>query len=328
MIDQAKLPLLHSFPMINTGDPNEFRDRLAARFSARTVTIGDGAQPFLGRSNYRRFTNFDLSFSACTAPIEVSLPAVALIKQHFVYQKRGWTQFAGKRFTVSPSEAVVIPAGVDMVFQYDAGYELFAFRVSPLALQAKLSAIVGMPVTGRLEFATPSEFSNSALRRMRRLLEFAANELDGPTLPPAMFAEFEQLLLVAFLFGNPHNFSELLVRDQPAPAKWQVRVVEEYVEANWNRPITVEALASAADASARSVFKAFRDSRNCSPMAYVRSIRLAHARRMLQQPEPGTTVASVALACGFFNSGHFSLHYRLAFGEQPSRTLAASRRRI
>lgn len=89
----------------------------------------------------------------------------------------------------------------------------------------------------------------------------------------------------------------------------------------------MEALAAAAGASTRSVFKAFRELRDCSPMAFVKSIRLGHARRMLQQPNPTTTVVSVAFACGFLNPGHFARDYRLAFGELPSVTLASSRRR-
>jgi transcriptional regulator GlxA family with amidase domain len=112
---------------------------------------------------------------------------------------------------------------------------------------------------------------------------------------------------------------------QPAP--WQVRRVEEYIESNWNQPITVDALAAAAGASARSIFKAFRDARQCSPMAFVKGIRLGHARRMLQRPEQVTSVVSVAFACGFLNPGHFARDYRLAFGELPSATLALARHR-
>ena len=133
--------------------------------------------------------------------------------------------------------------------------------------------------------------------------------------------------LLTFLAANPHNFSHLLQRDQPRPAPWQVRRVEEYVTANWNRPITVEALAAAAGASTRSVFKAFKDARNCSPMAFVKSVRLQHAREVLQHPQNTTTVVSTAFACGFLNPGHFARDYRVAFGELPSVTLAASKHR-
>jgi transcriptional regulator GlxA family with amidase domain len=62
-------------------------------------------------------------------------------------------------------------------------------------------------------------------------------------------------------------------------------------------------------------------------MAFVKSVRLQHARRMLQQPEGATSVVSVAFACGFLNPGHFARDYRLAFGELPSATLSAAKHR-
>jgi AraC-like DNA-binding protein len=216
-----------------------------------------------------------------------------------------------------------------MTHEYEAGFQTLIFRAEAAALQAKLSAVVGVPVTRSIEFVAGSNAENPAVQRMRRLLEFMVSELDrdDEKLPAAALAEFEQMLLLTFLAANPHNFSDLLQRDQLRPAPWQVRRVEEYITANWNRPITVEALASAAGASTRSIFKAFKDSRNCSPMAFVKSIRLQHAREMLQHPESTTTVVSTAFACGFLNPGHFARDYRLAFGELPSVTLAASKHR-
>jgi transcriptional regulator GlxA family with amidase domain len=243
--------------------------------------------------------------------------------------KGGRTTFDGSQFDINQNEGVVVPAGIETTHEYQAGFESFILRVEASALQAKLSAALGIPITRNIEFARRSSLDNPALRRLRRMLEFMVSELDRDDgkVPAAALAEFEQMLLIAFLTGNPHNFSDVLGREQPRPAPWQVRRVEEYIAANWNRPITVEALAAAAGASARSIFKAFRDSRDCSPMAFVKSIRLQHARQMLQQPDGTTTVVSTAFACGFLNPGHFARDYRIAFGELPSATLGAARHR-
>jgi transcriptional regulator GlxA family with amidase domain len=56
-------------------------------------------------------------------------------------------------------------------------------------------------------------------------------------------------------------------------------------------------------------------------MMFVKRVRLRHARRMLLAPEPDTTVAKVALMCGFGNLGNFAKDYRDVFGELPSHTL-------
>src|SRR5262252_2656430 len=327
MLSRSNLRPLHNFPLIHTHSPEEFRQTLVNQFGALGFDISPEAQGFEISRSYLRLESIDLVFGACSAAYRVRFPAVPLIKQHFALQMAGRTTFSGNQFAINPNESSVIPAGVEMTHEYQAGFEQFILRVKACALQAKLSAVIGIPIARNIEFARRSSFENPALRRLRRMLEFMVSELDcdDGKVPAAALVEFEQMLLVGFLTANRHNFSDVLEREQPHPAPWQVRLVEEYIVANWNRPITVEALAAAAGASTRSIFKAFRDSRNRSPMAFVKSVRLQHARRMLQQPDSTTTVVSTAFACGFLNPGHFARDYRLAFGELPSATLGAAR---
>jgi AraC-like DNA-binding protein len=329
MLSRSSLRPLHRFPLIDTRSPDEFGQLLAKNFGAVGFDVGAEATHFEIHRSYVRLKSADLLFGACSAPYRVRFPAVPIIKQQFPLYKAGRLTLGGRQFNVSPDETCVIPAGMEMTHEQQAGFESFIFRVEASALQAKLGAAIGTPITRNIEFAHRSSFHNPALQRLRRMLEFMASELDRDDgkVPAAALVEFEQMLLIAFLTGNTHNFSDALERDQPRPAPWQVRRVEEYITANWNRPITVEALAAAAGASARSIFKAFKDSRNCSPMAFVKSVRLQHARRMLQQPDGTTTVVSTAFACGFLNPGHFARDYRLAFGELPSETLGAAKHR-
>jgi AraC-like DNA-binding protein len=300
---------------------------LASRFGS--VGFETDATRFEAYRSYVRLKSVEVISGACSAACRLRFPGVPTVKQLFVLDKAGRTTFGGGQFDVNQNETAVIPAGVETTHEYQAGFESFIFRVEASALQAKLSAALGIPVTRNIEFAPRSSFDNPALRRMRRILEFMVSELDRDDgkVPTAALVEFEQLLLIAFLIANPHNFSDILCREPARPAPWQVRRVEEYIAANWNRPITVEALSAAAGASARSIFKAFRDSRECSPMAFVKGIRLQHARRMLLEPDSTTTVVSTAFACGFLNPGHFARDYRLAFGELPSATLGAARHR-
>jgi transcriptional regulator GlxA family with amidase domain len=55
--------------------------------------------------------------------------------------------------------------------------------------------------------------------------------------------------------------------------------------------------------------------------------RLEAARDALRVASPQTTVTQVAADCGFFHFGRFAFHYRRAFGETPSATLARARQR-
>jgi transcriptional regulator GlxA family with amidase domain len=112
-----------------------------------------------------------------------------------------------------------------------------------------------------------------------------------------------------------------------AAVPWQVRRAEAYIEAHWDQAITVETLAEVAGTSARTLFHAFKLSRGQSPMAFVKQVRLARARQMLENPHLRCSVSSVAFACGFGNLGHFARDYAQRFGETPSRTLGRAKLR-
>ena len=77
---------------------------------------------------------------------------------------------------------------------------------------------------------------------LRSAIEFLVGTLDRDpdNIPALALAEFEQLLMVSFLGANPHNHSHLLERRPPNVGGWQLRAAEDYIEANWNRPIYVE----------------------------------------------------------------------------------------
>lgn len=100
---------------------------------------------------------------------------------------------------------------------------------------------------------------------------------------------------------------------------------EEYLSANWDKAITIEELAQHTNIGVRSLFAIFREQRGYTPMAFLQTVRLRHAREMLQSPAASASVLSISLKCGFLNAGHFARYYRQAFGELPSAKLANAR---
>ena len=166
---------------------------------------------------------------------------------------------------------------------------------------------------------------DAAIESLRRMLLFFAAELDF-TAPALAIAEFEQALIVSFISANRHNYSDLIQEGARSIASWQVRRVKEYVEAHWNQPITIEELARVTSASARSIFKQFRNDCGQTPMAFVKEVRLRHARDMLAGGDPSPSVTATAFACGFANLGHFARDYFKRFGERPSDTIRRSKK--
>lgn len=322
----SRLPL-HRFPLISTGDLRNAQETLVNAFGARAFSIADSAENLHIVKNHLRLKCLDVSYGSFAAAVDATFPEVDLIKQHFSLSGAGLTRFGHTQFSISENATGVIPAGVEINHRYDAAFSQIMLRIRAGALQEKLGALLGHPVGRSIEFAVEARFDVPEMDRLRRIVHYFVSELDhdDATMPEVALAEFEQLVIVSFLTGNRHNFSSLLERTHTKPAPWQVRMIEEYVEANWDKALDIETLSAVTGGSARSIFTAFRAARGISPMAFAKSVRLRRAREMLQRPEPSTSVISVSFRCGFHNPGHFARDYRNAFGELPSRTLMSSR---
>ena len=129
------------------------------------------------------------------------------------------------------------------------------------------------------------------------------------------------MLIMKFLMSNWHNYTLELLRKPPEVSNSAIKKVKEFIEANWDKPISIEGMAAVAKVSARSLFRQFRKDCGCSPAEFAKQIRLTRAREMLERASADTTVVDVAYTCGFQNAGHFARDFKLAFGELPSDTL-------
>jgi AraC-like DNA-binding protein len=223
--------------------------------------------------------------------------------------------------------SVVAPGSLSL--SCSPGYEILSISIGPETLSNVLSGLTGSPAIVPLKLDRSNYDSRPEPPVLRGLVSLMIEELDseGAELSPLALAELEQAILVAFLCGVGHNYSHLLDAHPSGTAPWQVRRVEEYIEANWDQPISIEGLAIVANVSARSIFHSFREHRHYSPSNFVKQVRLRHAREILNKPGDKTSVTRVAFDCGFGNLGHFAKDYQRAFGETPSATLNRSKRR-
>lgn len=318
---------LSRFPALRTRDVDELRDRLSNLFSVWSLELGRSTRrTFDGRLNHRQMRDIGLTYARYGAELAVTVSQTDCYLQGFPVRGSGSFTLDGSEGIVSRDYGIVGAPGADMRIKYSFDFEHLIIRIGPDRLTKTLSGLIGRPVDSPMRIA-PGVRPNPQMAAQRRLLEFAVRELDrtDAVLPPLVMAELEQALVVSYLNCNRHSYSHLLEEAPKAVASWQVRRAAEYVEQNWDQPVTVEALALVANASVRSLFYSFKKSRGVSPMTFVRQVRLRHAKEMLLEAGPETTVTSVASACGFSNLGHFAKYYNAAFGEHPSGTLRTAR---
>jgi len=101
-----------------------------------------------------------------------------------------------------------------------------------------------------------------------------------------------------------------------------VKRAEAYIEAHFAEPLSLADIAAHAGVGARSLQSGFQNFRKVTPMAFLRSVRLQHARQALRKADPTvSTVTEIAMTCGFNHLGEFAALYGRAFGETPRQTL-------
>ncbi|GAA1845151.1 AraC family transcriptional regulator [Microbacterium koreense] len=97
-----------------------------------------------------------------------------------------------------------------------------------------------------------------------------------------------------------------------------------FMEAHVAEPLALARVADAVGVSARGLQRAFRRELGETPSEWLRDHRLTRAEALLRTAEPGsTTVTEIAMQCGFFHPGEFSVTFRERFGISPSAVLQA-----
>lgn len=100
-----------------------------------------------------------------------------------------------------------------------------------------------------------------------------------------------------------------------------VRRARDHAHQHVADPLQVIDLCRAVGLSRRALQTSFQEVLGIGPLAYLRTMRLNGARRMLLQGEPAMKVKDAVENWGFWHLSRFSEEYRRLFGELPSRTL-------
>jgi AraC-like DNA-binding protein len=324
---QTTAMALSQFSIVDTHDTEVMREIMLTEYGATRFEASE-TSPFLGRSATAHLGSASLTMCAYGAPALAGFPEADFVRLQFAVSGTARTTIAGQPVEVSAQRSCVTPADRPCRIEFGAGYQQILVRIEQGAMERKLAALLGAKPRGRLEFAPAGETNQQHLDGLKNLIRFVAGELakSPAQLPHFLLEEFEQILLVAFLKAVPNSFSESLQRQPSVGASANVRRVEEYIDAHWQLPISVERLGDVTGLGVRTIFATFKRHRGYTPLAYLKMVRLKNAKELLRFPTETTTVTDVALNCGFSNLGHFANDYRDAFGELPSSTLAQARR--
>lgn len=235
-------------------------------------------------------------------------------------------QQGGRALIGSGSRAVVSRAAEDIVIErWSIDCRQVVVKIEQEHLERQLQSQLNAAICGPVKLAGGLDIAAGAGQSWAAVVRLVADEfgtttgmLDQPLVAGRLF----EVLTVGLLLAADHPYREALARPastyRPAP----VRRAVEAVRANPDYPLTVVDLAQIADVSVRTLQSGFQRYLGCTPMAYVRNVRLARVHDELSTADPGlTTVTAVAQRWGFFHMGRFAAAYRARYHNTPSRTL-------
>jgi transcriptional regulator GlxA family with amidase domain len=91
------------------------------------------------------------------------------------------------------------------------------------------------------------------------------------------------------------------------------------IEISLKHRFSVTELASVLEVSPRTLRDLIKDRCGCSPSAYVNTLRIVEAKRLLDQ---GLPIKQVASSVGFFDQSHLTRHFKRRVGESPAEYVA------
>lgn len=107
--------------------------------------------------------------------------------------------------------------------------------------------------------------------------------------------------------------------DATATVRRAVAIIEEHAFED----LALTELAEECGVTPRTLQYAFRKHLGCTPLAYLRRVRLDLVHQALRDGS-SSTVSDAATRNGFFNPGRFAAEYRRVFQENPGQTLSRS----
>ena len=272
------------------------------------------------KASHYSLENIDVWHCSYKAPITIQFPESDFFRVQFHHKGAGATKVSSGEYAVAVDQAVISHSATQIDF--GAGFEQTVLRFNSANLTRKILALTGALPRQPLEFSPTFDPTSPNTSRLKRGFDYLLHEVNNITtkMPRLMLHEMEQMLTTSFLCLCPNSYTYMLERQAMAAAPSQVCLVEDYIEANWDLPITIERIAEISGCSVRSIQRAFQKYRGYSPMSFARQVRLRHARKMLLSGMYNT-VTEVAFACGHTELGRFSHSYASMFEELPSDTI-------
>jgi AraC-like DNA-binding protein len=323
----AQAEPLSAFPQIRTSDLDALAESVKRYYGPVAIKRPNRQGRLNVLVNHWQMQGVGLTYARHGAAVDVTVGSFNFYAQLYSFRGAAIVAVGRNRVDVDSLGSFVANPRDSITLSYAPTFEKIILKLDENAVGKKCEALTGRALTAPLRFERSALLKPTEARLLADAVMHLVRRLDTlrDGIHPKVATELADAMLVNFLISNVSNYTQYLKGRPTSAGVQELRAAEEYIEANWDQPITMEALTAVAGVSARSLYYSFRKLRGYSPKSFVTQLRLRKSYELLARPESSTTVTDVALACGFGNLGHFATYYRTAFGETPSASLRRAR---
>ncbi|MEM9382078.1 MAG: AraC family transcriptional regulator [Planctomycetota bacterium] len=248
-----------------------------------------------------------------------SMPPAAhdFLKIVLVHDGSGALRHGDQRTECRRGDALVVPIGQshEIVDAESDPMSLYVVSVRPRVLEAACLDVNVLP-TGVVRL--DDHAAEKVERSMRRLL--FEQTLDTPTTGAQMVALALRLLVDIARIGEFASAGSNGTAARAIRGADSVERMRSYVEdlsENFFEATNLDAAASTLGLSRRRFTQLFREITGTSWLAYVRRLRIDHAKKLLESTD--RTVLSVAFECGFEDLSTFYRAFKRETNESPNK---------
>lgn len=240
------------------------------------------------------------------------------LKVVFVLQGRGAFVTPEGRTACEAGQAIVVRAGVAHQLEDAAGAPMSLYVVSVERPVLEAACLEQSILPGGVIDLAPAE-AMRVERGMRRLL--FEQTLEQPTTGPSMvgqvlhlLVEFARIEMTAPRATAAPRVKRPSARSGDSGARMDAYVTD--LAQHFFEATNLDAAATNLGLSRRRFTQLFREATGTSWLAYVRRLRIDHARRLLRTTD--RTVLSVAFECGFDDLSTFYRAFKRETGVSPN----------
>lgn len=229
-------------------------------------------------------------------------------------------RYGGAEVTLIPGVVGFIPPNLEFRTRVSSDFDQVLMPITRTRLERIAGSLLDSRDPGHVDFDYTSDVTGFGAEATHLLVAAAMIcGSDSPMMSDRLARRMEDVAIEAALMSM-RSFRARIPRQGAAHSR-SVRTGMDYMMAHLSEPLTLGRVASRAMVSPRALQVAFKKETGDSPMRWLRSRRLEHARRLLE----GTThspvaVTEAAFSVGFLHLGYFSRRYAEQFGEAPSST--------